>query len=233
MSESILKLIERDPENRQTIEGAYLELFDYTEERFAQIACDPGDDLISSLVEAVSEGKLTRREAMDLSVLLLEASTDNTMHEMALVMSVLLEHPDQWAEVVADQSLIPQAVEEAIRIRPRVLANERTVFEDVQWQGFDVPTGTQFVLSVIGANRDPEAYANPDVFDIHRPEPPMTMMFGGGLYACIGMHLARVEIQEFVAALATRFPNLVPSSPAAWRMSEFVTDSLGLEVVLA
>jgi cytochrome P450 len=85
------------------------------------------------------------------------------------------------------------------------LANERTAFEDLEWRGFAIPTGTQFVMSTLTANRDPEAYRDPDVLDIHRDKPPITTMFGGGLYACVGMNLARVEIQEFVAALATRF----------------------------
>jgi cytochrome P450 len=111
MSESILKLIERDPKNRDVIESAYTELFEYTEERFAVVEKEPSDDLISNLIRTVGEGKLTRREAMDLSILLLEASTDNTMHEMALVVSALLDEPAQWDEITKDQSLIPQAVE--------------------------------------------------------------------------------------------------------------------------
>ena len=233
MSSSILRLAERNPSNQGLIESAYLELFDYTEQRFKAIEKEPGESLLSHLLASVKEGKLTRREAMDLSILLLEASTDNTTHAMALVMSVLLENGAQWLEIRNNPTLIPQAVEEAIRIRPRFLVNERVGVEDFEWNGFDIPVGTRFVLSTLGANRDPEAYPNPDTFDIHREQPPMTTMFGGGMYVCMGMHLARVEIQEFVSALATRFPNVRPAGPAAWRMNEASTDSLGLEVVLA
>jgi cytochrome P450 len=233
MSESILVLSEHDPANRERIENAYHELFDYTERRFKAIENDPGDDLLSHLLSSVAEGKLTRREAMDLSILLLEASTDNTTHSMALVMSVLLENPAQWAEIQRTPDLVPPAVEEAIRIRPRFLVNERIAIEDLEWEGFDVPAGTRFVMSTLAANLDPETYPRPDDFDIHREKPPVTTMFGSGMYACLGMNLARVEIQEFVSAFATRFPNIEAVGPATWRMNEYSTDSLGLAVVLA
>jgi cytochrome P450 len=233
MSESILILSQRNPANRELIESAYHELFDYTERRFKTIENDPGDDLLSHLLGLVAEGKLTRREAMDLSILVLEASTDNTTHSMALVMSVLLEHGAEWAEIRRKPELIPQAVEEAIRVRPRFLVTERIAVEDFEWEGFDVPVGTRFVMSTLAANLDPEAYPRPDDFDIHRENPPVTTMFGSGMHACLGINLARVEMQEFVSALANRFPNMEAAGPATWRMDEYSTDSLGLAVVLA
>jgi cytochrome P450 len=218
ISKSIMLIGERKPEYHQEIEGAYLELFEYIEERFSQIEGEePGDDPLSALVSAIRRGKISRREAMDLAVLILEASTDNTVHQMALAVSVLLEHPQQWAQLQGHPELIAQAVEEAIRVRPRALFNERLAPEDLEWRGLEVPDRTSFLLSTIGANRDPDAYPNPEVFDIHREKPSPNIMFGGGMTHCLGSNIARIEIQEFVSALATRYPKIQPAGPASWR----------------
>jgi cytochrome P450 len=232
VSSDILEIFKRDPAVRDTVESAYLELFDYTERRFEQCADDLHDDLLSNLILAERSGSLTHREAADLSILLLEASTENTTHEMALVMSVLLEHPTVWQEIVSDQSLIAQAVEEAMRIRPRAISNDRSALQDLTWRGLEIPKGTRCILSTLAATRDPEAYPRPEVFDIHRVSPRPNVMFGGGVTACLGQNVAKVEIQEFVAELATRYPEVTAAGPATWELDLAATASLGLNVQL-
>lgn len=232
MSRDILKIFRRDPALAPTVEAAYLELFDYIEARFEEARTNPGDDLLSNLVRSEADGSLSHQEAADLATLLLEASTDNTANEMALVLSVLMEHPDVWTELVADPSLVPAAVEEAIRIRPRVVNNDRVALEDLTWENLEVPKGTRFNLSVHGANRDPEIYSDPDKFDIHRSDPPRHLMFGGGMTVCLGQNLARVEIEEFIYALLSRYPNLECHNTRDWAYVGNVTEVHSFPVTL-
>lgn len=232
MSDSVLQIFKRDPSVREVVEAAYAELFPYIRRRYAACEAEPGGDLLSRLVAAVAEGKLSRQEALDLAVLLLEASTDNTAHQMALSAAALLESPEQWHDVVADQGLLPAAVEETIRFRPRTVVNDRVAMEDLSWRGLEVPKGTRFTLSTLSAHDDPEAFLDPGSLDIHRPDPRPTVMFGGGITVCLGMNLARMEIEEFLRVLATRRPGVRLAGPADWEMLMYRAECRRLEVYL-
>ncbi len=233
MSDDILKLFARDPSLSSVIEDAYMELFEYTDKRFAFVANNRGDDLLSYLISAIEGGKLSRREAADLAVMTLEASTDNTANQMAMVLSVILEEAGAWQALVADSSLMPQAVEEAIRMRPRTLNIDRVALEDITWRNLEVPKGTAFVLSTMITNRDPEIYPHPETFDMYREKPAPQLMFGGGMTACLGANLARVEIQELVAALTLRYPDLALYGTYEFELARHVAESGGLNVVMS
>src|SRR5690606_20381563 len=139
-----------------------------------------------------------------------EASVDNTYTQMVLTLNALLEHEDQWQLLIKskDPALIDNAIEEGIRFRPRVIGQRRSAFHDFDVEDMHVPNGTDFYLSVLSAHRDDAAYRDPDVFDIRRKLDRPTVMFGGGLTACMGSGLARLEMQEFFRVLLTRFPNI-------------------------
>jgi cytochrome P450 len=233
-SESLL-IGERDPGLREVVENANLALIEYTKTRFGAIENNSSsvpDGPLSGVLTAVRDGKITRSEAVSLAAMLLTASTDNTAHEMALIAGLLLENRAVWAELAGDQSLIPQAVEEAMRVRPRALQNERRALEDFEWNGYEIPAGVTFFMSTIGANLDPGAYPDPEKFDIHREKPAPLVMFGAGMQACLGSNLARIEFHEWISALLTRFPNMELAEPARIRTNMITNEVLNLDVIL-
>ena len=119
----------------------------------------------------------------------------------------LLEHPDQWQALVADPSLAEAAMEESLRFDPPVLGLYRNTTVDVTLHDVTIPKGSKVYINYAAANRDPEAFANPDMFDIRR-ERKRHMSFGLGVHFCLGAPMARLETEIALQALATRIPNL-------------------------
>jgi cytochrome P450 len=233
MSDSILKIFRADLSLREEIEGAYQELFEYVEGKISEREQVLSDDFLSHVLRQRDAGVLTAQEAFDMIVLTLEASTDNTSHQMAMVTSVFMEHPDQWSFIKEHPEILTKAVDEAIRYRPRSLSNSRVALEDLEWEGFSIPKGTEFFLSVLAANRDPFIYRNPNAFDIHREAPPPHQMFGGGMTVCLGSVLARMEIQEFFKVLIERYPNAVATKPTTFEyIPPVVAQTCGVHLVL-
>jgi cytochrome P450 len=118
---------------------------------------------------------------------------------------VLAEHPDQRRELVADGSLIPNAVEELLRYEPPAPHVGRYVAHDVERHGRVVPAGSAMLLLVGAANRDDRRYPDGDRFDIHR-EIGQHLAFGYGAHYCLGAALARLEGRIALEELLARFP---------------------------
>jgi cytochrome P450 len=113
-------------------------------------------------------------------------------------------HPEQWDAVRADPSLIGNAINEVLRLESPVQRFTRHVTRDVELDGIAVPAGSRVMVMYASANRDPEQWPDPDVFDVRRPSVEEHMAFGFGEHACIGQHLARIEIRSLLEALASR-----------------------------
>ena len=123
-------------------------------------------------------------------------------------LTCLLSRRDTWAELVADPSLIPNAVEEVLRFQSSQISWRRVTTRDTTLAGHDLPAGTRILLNFAAANRQPDVFAEPDAFDIHRPNAARHISFGKGIHYCLGANLAKLEAQIVVAALATRIPSL-------------------------
>ena len=122
-----------------------------------------------------------------------------------LFRSLFARHPDQWGEVVADPSLVPNAVEEILRYWPPSQYQGRFSLQDVTLHGVTLPAGHPVLLITGAATRDERAFDDPDRFDIHRP-PGLAIGFGHGIHSCLGAALARLECRIAVAELARRWP---------------------------
>jgi cytochrome P450 len=135
----------------------------------------------------------------------------------------LLTHPDQLAKLKANPELAKGVVEETLRYwGPVDFVGRRIAKEDVEVGGTVIPTGEQATASLASANRDPERFANPDVFDIARPDANRHLAFGKGIHVCLGAPLARVEAQVAFTTLFRRFPELrlaVPAEEVHWGSS--------------
>jgi cytochrome P450 len=168
---------------------------------------DPRDDLISRLADAEIDGeKLADEEIFSFLRLLLPAGVETTYRSLGNLLFGLLSHPDQLDAVRADRSLLPQAIEEAVRWEPPLLTITRVSTRDTVLGGVEIPAGCSVMPMLGAANRQGERYADPDRFDIFR-EARANIAWGHGVHVCLGMHLARLEMRVALNLLFDRLPN--------------------------
>ena len=131
----------------------------------------------------------------------------------------LLERPDALDRVRKDPALLDAAIEESLRLEPAAAVVDRYATADIELAGVKIAKGELVRVSIAAANRDPEAFANPDVFDLHRSGARGHLAFAQGPHVCLGVHLARLEARTALAALLQRLPNprLDPDRPSQIR----------------
>ena len=169
---------------------------------------DPGDDVISDLVQAELDGEqLGDEEIFSFIRLLLPAGAETTYRATGNFLFGLLTHPDQLAALRDDRSLMTQAVEEAIRWESPLLITSRDSTVESEVAGTVIPAGCQVVAHVGSANHDDARWEDPEVFDIFREQKPHAA-FGFGPHMCLGMHLARMEMRVAVGAVLDRLDDV-------------------------
>ena len=204
------------------IQRAGQELTEYVTEMIAERRTDPRDDLLSDLIAIEEEGdRLSTEEMTMLAQAVLMAGTDTTRNQLACSVALFSEHPDQWALLAEQPELAPRAVEESMRYLGAVRGTARIASEDIVYRDVLFPHGTLVSTSLAGANRDPDAFEDPDVFDITRERTTAQMTFGAGIHFCMGAALARAELQEALPLLARRMPGLVRNGDVEWKPSTF------------
>jgi cytochrome P450 len=169
---------------------------------------DPQDDLISLLAEAELDGqRLSDEEAFAFLRLILPAGVETTYRSSGNLLAALLTNPQHLDAVRADPALLRKAIEEGMRWEPPITSLMRVTTRDTELGGVQIAAGTNVTISVAGANRDPERYADPDTFDPYRPD-VSHLTFGYGPHMCLGMHLARMESLVALQTLLARLPDL-------------------------
>src|SRR5262245_10943536 len=169
---------------------------------------EPRDDLISTLARAEIDGEyLSDEEIYSFLRLLLPAGVETTYRSTGNLLFGLLSNPDQLDAVRADRSLIPQAIEEAVRWEAPLLVITRVATRDTELAGMRIPAGSAVMPMLGAANRDEERYPDPDRFDIFRAPKPY-LSFGIGTHVCLGTHLARLEMRVALELLLERLPDL-------------------------
>ncbi|KUI42578.1 cytochrome [Mycobacterium sp. IS-1590] len=183
-------------------------LADYFRPILAARREEPRDDLISRLGAAEIDGeKLSDEEIFSFLRLLLPAGVETTYRSLGNLLFGLLSNPEQLDAIRADRSLIPQAIEEAVRWEPPLSMITRIASRDTELGGVHIPEGSS-VMPVLGAaNRQDERFPQPDQFDIFR-EAKANIGWGHGVHVCLGMHLARLEMRVALNLLLDRLPNL-------------------------
>ena len=192
------------------IEAATRDLKDYVETLLSTRRTNPCADFLSGYVSAVDEAQnLSAVETVTQIMTLILGGSDTTRTALAVQLALLLAHREQWEAVCANPGLVPDAVTEALRFEPAVASVPRVTLEDIELEGYLVPRGQLLTLSTLSAMRDPARYADPDRFDISRADRPTKHpVFGGGTHRCLGELLARAELEESLAVLAMRLPNV-------------------------
>ncbi|MDI5942023.1 cytochrome P450, partial [Micromonospora sp. DH15] len=197
-------------------------LFAYMGELIARRRDEPTDDLIGAMVRARdADDRLSEEEVVQLAAGLLAAGHETTVTQIPNFAYVLLQHPDEWARLRADRTLVPRAVEELMRFVPlgATAAFARYAKEDVEIGGVLVRAGEPVVVSIPSANRDETVFADADRLDLGREVNPH-LGFGHGVHHCVGAQLARMELQVVLDTLLDRTPGLrlaVPEPELVWK----------------
>jgi cytochrome P450 len=185
------------------------EVKEYVATVLAERRREPREDIISDLAHAELDGEhLSDEEIFSFVRLLLPAGVETTFRSTGNLLLTLLSHPDQLDAVRGDRGLIPQAIEESLRLETPLLNITRVATKDTEIGGVAVPAGSTLMVMLAAANRDETRYPDPDRFDLFRRDPKPHISFGQGPHMCLGMHLARMEMRVALDLLLDRLPDL-------------------------
>ena len=207
-----------------TIGEAITEMFTYCTALVAKRRAEGArDDILSALLAAEVDGaSLNDDQLNEFFVLLSVAGNETTRNTLSHAILALSDNPDQRAQLAADPSLIPVAIEEMLRWATPVLHFRRTVTTKTQLGGQTLEEGDWVVIHYLSANRDETVFAEPATFDIHRPDAAKHVAFGGGgTHFCLGAQLARLELRVMLEELYARVPNLQVTGPPSRLRSSF------------
>lgn len=199
---------EREAPVQHALRDAYLGLTRVIRATVTARRSAPRDDLISRLVQAQEAGdRLSDLEVVSLCVQLMVAGNATTADLMGNGLSALLDRPDQLSLLMANPDLMPLAVEEMLRFDCPLTETARIATATRRIGGCPVVEGDTLTLSLAAANRDPEVFDRPEEFDIRRTE-NSHLAFGGGIHACLGAPLARLETRIGMSRFLAAFPNV-------------------------
>jgi len=207
-----------DPQVARAATSARCELDAYLRPLIAARRESPGADLISTLATTVVEGdRLTDEQIIRFAMLMVFAGGETTEKGLATTLRNLLAHPEALAAVRQDRSLLPRAIAESFRYTAPTHMVPRQTREEVRVSGGLLPAGAEVMCFLGSANRDERRFADPDRFDLHRPEADPKraftgaadhLAFGGGRHFCLGAVLSRFEIEAALGRILDALPDL-------------------------
>lgn len=200
------------PTDEEQVEIAenMLKYWRYCRDFVAQRNAEPADDLTSELLAAhkANPEDFTYREVESVIYGLSFAGHEIVSNFIALSLLNILPNREQWDALCADPSLIPNALEEVLRVDSPQTSWRRITTRDTEIAGIKVPKGTQVFLSIGSANHAPDVFENPSELDIYRENAGKHISFGHGIHFCLGARLARLEGQIAMEALTKRLPGI-------------------------
>ncbi|MEX2121348.1 MAG: cytochrome P450 [Pirellulales bacterium] len=190
------------------------EMMQYVRAEFRRQSKRPRGGLMAALIEAEEAGdRLSEDELVAMVFLLLAAGHETTLHQIALSVLALVDHPRQLAELTADWSLADSAAQELLRyISFAQVTKPRYARQDTEFRGQRIGRGQMLFGCLAAANSDPGVFDDPERLDIHR-QPNRHLAFGTGIHVCLGAKLARVETAIALERLFTRLPQLQLAVP--------------------
>jgi len=193
--------------------GAHPEFAAYIDAAIAAHASnpEPPNDFLTRLLATEVDGyRLSGVELRTLLAFLLVSGNETTRHLIGNVLHTLATRPDLYERVRADAALVPNAIEESLRVDPPVAFLLRECQADVEIHGVRVRRGDKVAFGIASANRDEKHYPDPDVFRLDRPKPTAHVAFGGGPHVCPGSALARLEGRTALRAFRERVAAFEP-----------------------
>jgi cytochrome P450 len=184
--------------------------WEYCKQHVARREAEPGNDFTTDLLawRAEHPEEVTFNDAVSIVYSIALAGHDSTTNLFTNGLRYLLAHQDAWQALVADPSLIPNAVEEMLRFDPPILGWRRVTTTDTTVGGVPLPKGAQVFMTFASAHRDAQQFPEPDTFDITRDNARTHLSFGKGVHLCIGAPLARLEMRVTLELLAELTPKL-------------------------
>ncbi len=219
-----------DPEFASDDTGlAAMELYAYSNNLAKQRREDPRDDIVTTLINAEivdDDGQLTRLTEMEFDafmLLLAVAGNETTRNATAHGMLGLLTYPDQFEKLRTKRAdIMDTAVDEIVRWATPVLHFRRTPREDTEIRGVKIPAGSKVAMWHISANRDEDAFAKPDEFDVERFPNDHIAFGGGGAHYCLGANLARMELRLIFDEIVRRMPDMILAGEPERLRSNFI-----------
>lgn len=210
-----LELVPVNAEQQEQAHQAALQLQDYFQTIITARKQQPGNDLISRLLNAAVEGEqLSEQDLIANVILLFLAGHETTANMIGNSLIALQRHPEQWQALVQNPALAKAAAPELLRYDSAVQLSARVVLEDVEVQGHQLKAGQILYLLLGSANRDPAVFHSPDELNFQRPiEEARAVSFGGGIHYCLGARLAQMELHLALQVLFSRLPGLQIQEP--------------------
>jgi cytochrome P450 len=189
-------------EQLPVIDAAVEDLNRYAADLITTLRAEPGDDLLSALV---NNPDLSEDEIHNLTVVLVWSGQDTTHCQLGRAIVTFADHPDQWELVAEQPEMAQQAMEEVVRWSPQARLMWRIPTVDVQLDDLELAAGSMVFLNVVAANRDPRAFDSADRFQVTGRHRSQHLGFSHGMHHCLGAALARMEMAEALKLLTRRY----------------------------
>jgi cytochrome P450 len=194
------------------MEREITEAYGYVEALLARCQREPADNLVTAVLAAEQAGdRLSRAECVNLVLNVIAGGIDTTQAQLGHALRIFAAHPAQWKLLGSSPELAGRAVEEVLRSEPITPFTARICTEPIEHRGVLFPAGTIVAICAERANREQDGG---EEFDITAPSDGRLLTFGAGPHFCLGANLARAELEEALAFLAPRMPDLAADGPA-------------------
>ena len=194
--------------SREHVMSAFMELAGYAMQLYQDRKKNPGNDLITMLVNTEVDGEpMSVADYLSAFVLLVVAGNETTRNSISGGTLALSQHPEERQKLLDDPSLIPKAVDEIIRWVHPVIYMRRTALEDYELRGVKIKAGDKLALWYMSGNRDEEKWEDPFTFNVSR-DGPRHLSFGYGQHLCIGWRLAELQLSVVLEEMLARFPDI-------------------------
>lgn len=206
-------------DEQQLVEAkGLLEYWKYTEAFIESLLANPPDDYVGDLIRVsqADKSELTIDEITNIVYGLVLAGHETTTSMSSNAILTLMQHRDAWERLCVEPEAIPNAVEESLRFNSSVTTWRRKTTRAVEIAGTAVPADSNLLLALCSGNHDSAHFADPEKFDIDRPNIRSHLSFGFGIHFCLGAPLARLELKIILEELVRRLPNLRLSDNQTW-----------------
>lgn len=209
------------------------DMFKYGERVMADRRANPREDLLTAIAQSTMGGEPLPQEYLDGSwLLIIFAGNDTTRNSLSGMMRLLTQFPDQKRALIDDKALIPNMIQESLRMTSPVIHMRRTAIQDTELAGQKIAEDEKLIFWFGAANRDPDIFENPDNFDILRKNASKHLAFGHGPHKCLGSRIAQLQLRLAAEKILDRFPNIRWTGEQTIAPNNFVHAVSSLKVTL-